>query len=91
VTSIRPSKQRKGKSYGPDHAERAAAILASVARRNQTDRFSLAIDAIDRMPRFRVTGSSARQALLKQQIACKNHTWEFGVDAPDIANWQSPF
>ena len=27
-----------------------------LAIRNQTDRFSLAIDAIDRMPRFRVTG-----------------------------------
>ncbi len=35
-----------------------------LAIRNQADRFSLAIDAIDRMPRFRVTGSSAREALL---------------------------
>jgi len=33
-----------------------------LAIRNQTDRFSLVIDAIDRMPRFRVTGSSAREA-----------------------------
>src|SRR5437870_5728180 len=33
------------------------------AIRNQTDHFSLAIDAIDRMPRFRVTGSSVRKAL----------------------------
>ena len=62
-----------------------------LAIRNQTDRFSLAIDAIDRMPRFRVTGSSAREALLNQQIACKNHAWEFGVDAPEITNWQWPF
>ena len=41
-----------------------------LAIRNQTDRFSLAIDAIDRMPRFRVTGASAREALLNEQIAC---------------------
>ena len=62
-----------------------------LAIRNQADRFSLAIDAIDRMPRFRVTGSSAREALLNQQIACKNHAWEFGVDTPEITNWQWPF
>jgi len=59
-----------------------------LAIRNQTDRFSLAIDAIDRMPRFRVTGSGVREALLNQQIACKNHAWEFGIDPPDITNWQ---
>ena len=40
-----------------------------LAIRNQTDRFSLAIDAIDRMPRFRVTGASVREALVNQQIA----------------------
>jgi len=62
-----------------------------LAIRNQADRFSLAIDAIDRMPRFRVTGSGAREALLNQQIACKNHAWEFGVDPPEITNWQWPF
>jgi len=45
----------------------------------------------DRMPRFRVTGSSAREALLNQQIACKSHAYEFGIDPPDITNWQWPF
>ncbi len=58
---------------------------------NQTDRFSLAIDAIDRMPRFRVSGSSAREALLDEQIACKVHATRFGVDRPEVANWQWPF
>ena len=42
-----------------------------LAIRNQADRFSLAIDAIDRMPRFRVTGAGAREALLNRQIACR--------------------
>ena len=51
-----------------------------LAIRNQTDRFSLAIDAIDRMPRFHVSGADAREALLNQQIACKNHAHQFGVD-----------
>jgi xylulose-5-phosphate/fructose-6-phosphate phosphoketolase len=62
-----------------------------LAIRNQTDRFSLVIDAIDRVPRFRVTASSVREAMLNQQIACKNHAWEFGVDNPEISNWQWPY
>jgi XFP C-terminal domain/D-xylulose 5-phosphate/D-fructose 6-phosphate phosphoketolase len=59
-----------------------------LAIRNQADRFSLAIDAIDRMPRFRDIGSSAREALLNEQIACENHAYEFGIDRPDMANWR---
>ena len=58
---------------------------------NQTDRFSLAIDAIDRMPRFHVTGANAREALLDQQIAYRNHAHEFGIDPPEIIDWQWPF
>jgi xylulose-5-phosphate/fructose-6-phosphate phosphoketolase len=61
-----------------------------LAIQNQTDRFSLAIDAIDRMPRFRVTGAGVRETLLNQQIAAKSHAHEFGVDPQDITNWQWP-
>jgi xylulose-5-phosphate/fructose-6-phosphate phosphoketolase len=62
-----------------------------LAIQNQTDRFSLAIDAIDRMPRFQVTGASAREALLNEQIAAKSHAHEFGIDPKDITDWQWPF
>jgi xylulose-5-phosphate/fructose-6-phosphate phosphoketolase len=62
-----------------------------LAIQNQTDRFSLAIDAIDRMPRFRVKGASAREALLNQQIACKEYAHEFGIDQPEITDWKWPF
>jgi xylulose-5-phosphate/fructose-6-phosphate phosphoketolase len=61
-----------------------------LAIRNQTDRFSLAVDAIDRIPRFSETGSGVREALLNEQIACKNHAYEFGVDPPDITDWKWP-
>ncbi len=61
-----------------------------LAIRNQTDRFSLAIDAIDRIPRFRETGSSVREALLDEQIACMNHAYEYGVDREDITDWKWP-
>ena len=62
-----------------------------LAIRNQTDRYSLAIDAIDRVPRFCDTGSSAREALLDQQFSCKEHAYQFGVDRPDIINWKWPY
>src|SRR5215468_2764096 len=62
-----------------------------LAIQNQTDRFSLAIDAIDRIPRFQVTGGGVREALLNQQIAAKNHAHEFGVDPESITDWQWPF
>jgi len=62
-----------------------------LAIRNQTDRFSLAIDAIDRIPRFQVTGADARQALLDEQIACEQHAYKFGIDRPYIDSWKWPF
>jgi xylulose-5-phosphate/fructose-6-phosphate phosphoketolase len=62
-----------------------------LAIRNQTDRFSLAIDAIDRMPRFQVTGSSVRENLCNQQIDCKNHAYEFGLDRLEVTDWKWPF
>jgi len=62
-----------------------------LAIRNQTDRFSLAIDAIDRMPRFRVTGAAAREALLDRQIACQQHAYRFGIDPQEEADWEWPY
>jgi xylulose-5-phosphate/fructose-6-phosphate phosphoketolase len=62
-----------------------------LAIQNQTDRFSLAIDAIDRMPRFRVPAASVREAMLNRQIAAKGHAHEFGIDAKDLTDWQWPF
>jgi xylulose-5-phosphate/fructose-6-phosphate phosphoketolase len=62
-----------------------------LAIRNQTDRFSLAIDAIDRMPRFRVIGSGVREALLNRQIACKSCAHQYGIDRPEDSNWKWPF
>ena len=61
-----------------------------LAIRNHTDRFSLAIDAIDRMPRFRVTGANVREALVNEQIACLQHAHESGIDRPDLTEWKWP-
>ena len=62
-----------------------------LAIQNQTDRFSLAIDALDRIPRFHVRGAAVRELLLNQQIKSKNHAHQFGIDPKDITGWQWPF
>ncbi len=62
-----------------------------LAIQNQTDRFSLAIDAIDRIPRFQVKGADIRELLLNEQIKGKTHAHQFGIDSKDITDWQWPF
>ncbi|KAL8317447.1 hypothetical protein RB597_001041 [Gaeumannomyces tritici] len=60
----------------------------ALAIRNQTDRFSLAIDAIDRMaPTLNNRGSSARQTLLNAQISARNQAFEDGVDPDFLSKW----
>jgi xylulose-5-phosphate/fructose-6-phosphate phosphoketolase len=62
-----------------------------LAINNQVDRFSLAIDAIDRVPRLRVAGAHAKERFRNRQIECKNHAHEFGIDEPKATNWVWPF
>ena len=59
-----------------------------LAIRNQTDRYSLAIDAIDRIARFSDTASGVRQSLLDEQLDCLNHAYQYGIDRPDISAWK---
>ena len=58
-----------------------------LAIRNKTDRFSLAIDAIDRMPHLHNRGAAARQSLLNAQIAASNEAFETGMDPPSLTGW----
>ncbi|KAH8645861.1 XFP N-terminal domain-containing protein [Ilyonectria robusta] len=58
-----------------------------LAIRNQTDRFSLSIDAIDRMPKLHNRGAAAREALLNAQIEARNQVFETGMDPPFLKNW----
>jgi len=57
---------------------------------NQIDRFTLAMDAIDRVPRLQASGAHAKERFRNLQIACLNHAHEHGVDQPDAANWTWP-
>ncbi len=58
-----------------------------LAIRNNTDRFSLAIDAIDRMPHLHNRGSAARQTLLNAQIAARTQAFENGIDPQPLTDW----
>ena len=61
-----------------------------LAIRNGTDRFSLAIDAIDRMPGLQNRGSGARETLLNTRIAARNYAYENGIDIEAVTDWTWP-
>jgi xylulose-5-phosphate/fructose-6-phosphate phosphoketolase len=58
-----------------------------LAIRNQIDRFSIAMDVIDRVPRLRVAGAHAKEKLRNMQIDCQNYAYEYGVDKPEVDGW----
>jgi xylulose-5-phosphate/fructose-6-phosphate phosphoketolase len=62
-----------------------------LAINNQTDRFSLAIDAIDRVPKLQGIGAHAKEEFRDLQIACRRHAYEFGVDSAEISGWKWPY
>jgi xylulose-5-phosphate/fructose-6-phosphate phosphoketolase len=62
-----------------------------LAIRNQIDRFSIAIDAIDRVPRLKVAGAHAKDKFKNEQIVCCNYAYENGIDKPEIVEWKWPY
>lgn len=62
-----------------------------LAIENNIDRFSLAIEAINRVPALSVTGLHVKQQLLDQQIDCRRHAHTVGIDRPDISSWVWPY
>jgi xylulose-5-phosphate/fructose-6-phosphate phosphoketolase len=61
-----------------------------LAIENEIDRYSLAIDAIDRVPGLAATGASARQRFRDAQLGCRRHALQHGVDPPEITDWVWP-
>ncbi len=62
-----------------------------LAIQNQIDRFSIAIDVIDRVPQLKVAGAHIKEMLKDEQIACTNYAYEHGIDRPDVVNWRWPY
>jgi xylulose-5-phosphate/fructose-6-phosphate phosphoketolase len=57
---------------------------------NEVDRFSLAIDVINRVPELRVAGAHVKQALRDRQFDCRTYAHEHGIDPPEIRDWTWP-
>ena len=62
-----------------------------LAIQNQIDRFSLAIDVIDRVPSLSVSGAHAKEELRNMQIECQNYAYDHGIDKPEVDQWTWPF
>ena len=54
---------------------------------NQIDRFSLAIDAIDRVPQLGSSAAHVRQELVDKIIDHRQYIRIYGEDMPEIAGW----
>ena len=61
-----------------------------LAIQNEIDRFSLAIDAIDRVPGLRVAGAHVKENLRDLQHECRSYATEHGVDLPSADAWRWP-
>jgi xylulose-5-phosphate/fructose-6-phosphate phosphoketolase len=61
-----------------------------LAINNEIDRFSLAIDVIDRTPKLQRVGAHAKERYRDQQCDCRNYAYEHGIDRPDIVSWKWP-
>ena len=57
---------------------------------NQVDRFSLAIDVIDRVPLLRGAGPHVKERFRNRQIECREYAHEHGIDPTEIASWMWP-
>jgi xylulose-5-phosphate/fructose-6-phosphate phosphoketolase len=58
---------------------------------NQIDRFTLAIDAIDRVQKLGTIGAHAKEKFKNMQIACRHHAHQYGIDRADVIEWRWPF
>ncbi|MEZ0271145.1 MAG: phosphoketolase [Methylophilaceae bacterium] len=62
-----------------------------LAINNQIDRYSLAIDVIDRVPRLKVAAAHVKERLRDKQMECKAYAYEHGVDLPEADGWTWPY
>jgi xylulose-5-phosphate/fructose-6-phosphate phosphoketolase len=58
---------------------------------NNIDRFSLAMDVVNRVPKLQKIGGHAKERFLNEQIKCRSYAHEHGIDKPDAADWTWPY
>ena len=62
-----------------------------LAIENEIDRYSLARDVIDRVPRLQRVGAHAKEKFRNLQIECLNYAHQYGIDEPNVAAWTWPY
>jgi xylulose-5-phosphate/fructose-6-phosphate phosphoketolase len=62
-----------------------------MAVENDLDRFHLAGDVVDRVPRLERIGAHFKQFLRESLVRHKQYIWEHGDDMPEIKNWKWPY
>ncbi|HTW30286.1 MAG TPA: phosphoketolase family protein [Candidatus Sulfotelmatobacter sp.] len=62
-----------------------------LAIENNIDRFSLAMDVVDRVPKLQKIGGHAKERFLNQQIACRIYAHQHGIDLPEATDWVWPY
>jgi xylulose-5-phosphate/fructose-6-phosphate phosphoketolase len=55
---------------------------------NELDRFHLAGDAVDRVPKLQRVGGHFKQLLRNKLVEHKQYIHEHGIDMPEILNWK---
>jgi xylulose-5-phosphate/fructose-6-phosphate phosphoketolase len=58
---------------------------------NDLDRFHLAGDVVDRVPRLQKIGGNFKQLLRNKLVEHKQYIYEHGVDLPKIRDWTWPY
>ena len=58
---------------------------------NDLDRFHLASDVVDRVPRLQRIGAHFKQHLRDRLVEHKNYIVKYGDDMPEIKNWKWPY
>ena len=57
---------------------------------NEIDRFHLAIDVIDRVPRLAAVSAHLRQQLRNKLMDHRTYVHKYGEDMPEVRNWKWP-
>ena len=57
---------------------------------NGIDRYSLAIDVIDRVPKLQASAAHVKQWLQDEQTKAIAYAHECGIDSPEVNNWTWP-
>jgi xylulose-5-phosphate/fructose-6-phosphate phosphoketolase len=62
-----------------------------LAIENEIDRFSIAMDVVDRAPKLQRIGAHAKERYRDAQTDCCNYAYKHGIDRPEIVAWRWPY